>query len=102
MGLVGGMVRTLKNELQFNCQMQIPPEWKTIAWMTAHATTLLNLDTVGPDGKVPFERWRGRGHHMGRCVFGESVVSSASVDRSNESRRQDGNGYIRRFPDEVQ
>ena len=68
-----GMVRTLKNELEFNCQMQIPPESKTIAWMIVHATTLLNLDTVGPDGKVPFERWRGRGHHMGRCVFGERV-----------------------------
>ena len=72
-GLVGGMVRTLKNELEFNCQMQIPPESKTIAWMIVHATTLLNLDTVGPDGKVPFERWRGRGHHMGKCVFGERV-----------------------------
>ena len=23
--LVGGMVKTLKNELEFNCQMQIPP-----------------------------------------------------------------------------
>ena len=69
--LVGGMARTLKNELEFNCQMQIPPESKTIAWMIVHATTLLNQDTVGPDVKVPFERWRGRGHHMGRCVFGE-------------------------------
>ena len=67
------MVRTLKNELEFNCQMQIPPESKTIAWMIVHATTLLNLDTVGPDGKEPSERWRGRGHHMGRCVFGERV-----------------------------
>ena len=72
-GLVGGMVRTLKNELEFNCQMQIAPESKTIAWMILQATTLLNLDTVGPDGKVPFERWRGRGHHMGRSVFGERV-----------------------------
>ena len=67
-GLVGGMVRTLKSELEFNCQMQIPPESKTIALMIVHATTLLNLDTVGPDGKVPFERWRGRGHHMGRLT----------------------------------
>ena len=65
-GLVGGMVRTLKNELEFNCQMLIPPKSKTIAWMIVHAT-LLNLDTFGP------ERWRGRGHHMGRCVFGERV-----------------------------
>ena len=56
-GLVGGMVRKLKNELEFNCQMQIPRESKTIAWMIVHATTLLNLDTGGSDGKVPFERW---------------------------------------------
>ena len=88
------MVRTLKNELEFNCQMQIPAESKTIALMIVHTTTLLKLDTVGLDGKVPFERWRGRGHHMGRCVC---VVSSRSVDRSNESRRQDGT-----WSDEVQ
>ena len=72
-GQVGGMVRTLKNEFEFNCQMQIPPVSKTIAWIIGHAATLLNLDTVGSDGKVPFEQWRGRGHHVGRCVFGERV-----------------------------
>ena len=70
---MGGMVRTLKNELVFTCQMQIPPESKTTAWIIGHAITLLNLDTVGSDGKVPFERWRGRGHHMGRRVFGERM-----------------------------
>ena len=43
----------------------------TIAWIIGHATTSLNLDTVGSDGKVPLERWRGLGHHMGRCVFGD-------------------------------
>ena len=72
-GLLCGMVRTLKNELEFNCQMQIPPESKSMAWIIGHATTLLNLDTVGCDGKVLFERWRGRGHHNCRCVFGERV-----------------------------
>ena len=65
----GGMVRTLKNELAFNCQMQIPSELETIAWITGHASTLLNLDVVGSDGKVPFERWRGRGHHMTDACF---------------------------------
>ena len=60
MGLVGGMVKTLRNEHEFNCQMQIPLESKTIAWRVGYATMLLNLDTVGSDGKVPFERWRGR------------------------------------------
>ena len=74
------------------------------AWIIGHAATLLNLDTVGSDGKVPFELWRGRGHHMGRCVFGElGVVSSGSVDmieRKSEDRMEPG--VRRRFPDEVQ
>ena len=28
---------------------------------------------IGPDGKVLFEQWRGRGHNMVRCVFEERV-----------------------------
>ena len=95
-GLVGGMVRTLKNELEFNCQMQIPPESKTIAWMIGHAATLLNLDTVGSDGKVPFERWRGRGHHMGRCVFGERVWYRVGplTDRSKAEDRMESGIFV--------
>ena len=56
------MVRTLNNELEFNCQMQKPLKSKTSAWIFEHATTLLNLDSVGSLVKIPF-----------RCVFGERV-----------------------------
>ena len=64
--------------------------------MIVHATTLLDLDTVGPDGKVPFERWRGRGHHMGRCVFGEkNVVSSGSLtDRTKAEDRMEPGIFV--------
>ena len=54
---MGGVVRTLKDEFEFNCKVQIPPDAKTIACIIGHATTLLTPDTVGSDGKVPFERW---------------------------------------------
>ena len=86
-GLVGGVVRTHKNDLEFSCQMQKPPQSRTNAWVTGHATTLLNLDTVGSDGKVPFERWRGRGHHMGRCVFGVGPLTdrTKAEDRMESS-----------------
>ena len=33
---------------------------ETSAWMINHAACLLNLGTVGEDGKGPFERCRGR------------------------------------------
>ena len=95
-GLVGGMIRTFKNELEFNCQMQIPPESKTIAWIIVHATTLLNLVTVGSEGKVPFERWRGRGHHMDRCVFGERVWCRVGplTDRTKAEDRMESGIFV--------
>ena len=99
---MGGMVRTLKKELEFNCQMQVPPESKTMAWITGHAATLLNLDAVGSDGKVLFKRRRGADTTGQMRVRGISVASSGLVDRSNEGRRQDGIWQIRRFSDEVQ
>ena len=95
-GLVGGMVRTLKNELEFNCQMQIQPESKTTAWIIGHATTLLNLDTVGSDEKVPFIRWRGRGHNMGRCVFWERVWYRVGplADRTKAEDRMESGMFV--------
>ena len=94
--LVGGTVRTLKNELEFNCQMQIQTESKTIAWTIGHATPLLNLD-MGSDEKVPFERWRGRGHHIGRCVFGERVWCRVGplTDRTKAEDRMKSGVFIR-------
>ena len=46
-------------------------------------------------------KYRSNGGEVADTTW-ESVVSSGSVDRSNESREQDGTWYIRRFPDEVQ
>ena len=64
---------TQERTLSSTARCRVPPESNTVAWIIGYATTLLNLDTIGSDGKVPFGRWRGRGHHMGRCVFGERV-----------------------------
>ena len=41
--------------------------------MVCHAACLLNLDSVGSDGKTPIERWRGRRLQIARSVFGERV-----------------------------
>ena len=94
-GLVGGMVRTL-SEREFNCQMQIPPESKTVAWIIGHATKLLNLDTVGSTGKVPFEQWRGRGHHMGRSLFGQRVWYRVCplTDRTKADDRMESGMFV--------
>ena len=94
-GPVAGMVRTLEKELEFNCRMQRLPESMTIVWIMGHTTTMLNLDTVGSGEKVPFERWRGRGHHMGRCVL-ENECGIEWVHSQVEGRpRTDGIWHIR-------
>ena len=93
-GQIGGLVRTLRAELEFNTQGKLSTESRTWAWMINHAACLLNLDSIGEDGKVPFERWRGRRHALQRCVFGERVwyrpgplsARSKADDRMTEGR----------------
>ena len=85
-GLVGGVVSTLKNEMKYICKMAMPTESKTNASIIYHATTLTNLDTFASDKKAPCERWRGRSLHMGRCVFREkSTVQGGSAAEPNKS-----------------
>ena len=81
-GLVGGTGRTLKKELKFVCEMQ--------------CNTTANLVTVGSDGKVPFERWRGRGHHVGRCVFGEKMWYQVGplTDRTKVEDRMESGIFV--------
>ena len=61
-----------------------------------HAATLLNLDTVGSEGKAPFERWRGRGHHMGRYVFRERVWYRVGplTDRTKAEDRKESGMFV--------
>ena len=94
-GLVGDMVRILKNELEFNGQMLTPPESKTVAWMIGHAATLLNLD-----GWVRWESTVRAGARARTPKRQVCVWERGSVDRSNEGQRQDGIWHIRRFLDE--
>ena len=94
-GPVAGMVRTLEKELEFNCRMQRLPESMTIVWIMVHTTTMLNLDTVGCGEKVPFERWRGRGHHMGRCVLGNECGIEWVHSQVERRPRTDGIWHIR-------
>ena len=87
-GLAGGMARTLKNELEFGCQMQIPPESKN------HCLDNWARNHVAEPGHG-WVRWEGtvrtvarsRTPHGQMGVRGTSVVPSGSIDRSNEGRR---------------
>ena len=87
---MGGMGRTLKNELECSCQMQIPQELKTIAWTIGHATTLLNLDTDG------WFRWEGTVRTVAKTrtphgrVFGERLSERVTEAHEEEKIWSDG------------
>ena len=50
-GLVDGVVRTVTNEVEYNRKMAMPAGSRTIGWIIYHASSLMNLDTNGSDGK---------------------------------------------------
>ena len=78
--------------MSFNCQMRIPPDSKTIAWTLGHDHRRDTVRMVARS-RIPHGKMR---------VRGTSVVSSGSIDRSNEGRRRDGIWLLHRFPAEIQ
>ena len=81
-GLVGGMVRTLKTELEFNSSI----EDRCLDNLARHQDA--EPGHGWSDGK-----WRGPRHHMGRCVFGERVWYRVRpmTDRTKaEDRKESG------------
>ena len=93
-GRAGGVVRTLKSSsTTARC---VSTGSKTIVWIIYHGTRLTNLDTIGSDGKVPHDRWRGRGHHLGRCVLGERVWHRVGplVDRTNADDGMETENFV--------
>ena len=57
---------------------------------------MLNLDTVGSMERYRSERWRGRGHHMGRCVFGERLWHRVGplTDRTRAEDRMESGIFV--------
>ena len=43
------------------------------SWLVMHAANLINLYEVGKDGRVPYQRLRGRKLHPEMIEFGECV-----------------------------
>lgn len=71
---VEGQVRTLRSAFEARTNSKMPTSSCLYAWMVIHAGDILNLFEVGKDGKVPFQRLRGRKKHSELVEFGERVL----------------------------
>ena len=70
---VEGQIRTLRSATQSRLGRKLVPGSALFAWLIIHASTLINLYEVGKDGRVPYQRLRGRKLQADLLEFGECV-----------------------------
>ena len=69
-----GQIRTMKLALEERIGQKISPTASVMHWLIEYASVILNLFEVGPDGKVPYQRLRGRKLKNRLSEFGEQVL----------------------------
>ena len=70
---VQGQIRTLRSALEARIGAEINPTGPIFAWLIGHAANIINLFEIGKDGRVPYQRLRGRKMHTELVEFGECV-----------------------------
>ena len=71
--LLRGMFRTHKLCLEKRLGRRIPVEHPMMTWLLEHVGLVMNAVSLGPDGKTPWRRARGRDFNMSLYGFGEQV-----------------------------
>ena len=60
---VEGQVRTMRCALEARIGRKLVPGGALFSWLVIHAANVINLFEIGKDGKVPYQRLRGRKLH---------------------------------------
>ena len=71
---VQGIIRSMKDGLEFRLGERIEAEHMLLAWLVQHASWCLNRFKVGSDGKTAFERLKGKKFGGKVAEFGERVM----------------------------
>ena len=71
---IEGQVRTLISALQARLGVRISPDDCVLPWLIQHAGETLSHHQVGSDGKVPYQRLRGRKLKRHLVEFGEKIM----------------------------
>ena len=94
-GVVKGLVRTLKIALQSRLQREIPAEHPVMAWLVRYASASYRRYRVGPDGRTPYERSVGRRCSTLVAEFGEAIWFTPLLrDSAGDDRRKQPGYYL--------
>ena len=63
----------MRSALESRLGVKVSPTSPAFAWMVIHAATIITLCEVGKDGRVPYQRLRGRKMQPELVEFGESI-----------------------------
>jgi len=92
---VQGQVGTLRAKIQAKYKRHINEDANILAWAVPNAAHRLNRYLVGPDGRTPRQRLKGRSFKQEGAQFGECVwylmPTSVGVNKLN-SRWRAGDG----------
>ena len=67
---VEGQIRTFTSATESRMGLRMIPGRALYAWMITHAANSINLYEVGSDGRVPYQRIRGRKLQTEMLEFG--------------------------------
>jgi len=70
---IQGQVRTLKMALETRYQKKIGENHNILPWLVMYAGMLINICSIGEDGKTAYERRRGKSFKRDIPEFGESI-----------------------------
>ena len=83
---VHGLARTLKEQVEDQCQVKLPQKHPVLAWLIEYAGTLITLFARGADGFTPIHRLKGRPWRIALPCFGECVEFRVRTRHKLESR----------------
>ena len=69
-----GIARTLKSQLESECNVTVLAESEVTPWMVRHAGFIITNFSIRPDGRTPFERLNKVKYASAVCTFGEAVM----------------------------
>ena len=81
-GVIAGMFRSLKSELEADLKMTIAPDSALVPWMLRHGPWARTRFRRGHDGSTAYSRLNGAQYRGVACKFGEQVLVKVEDPRA--------------------
>ena len=94
---VEGNVRTWLSHLEEKLGSPVKGNSPMIIWLIEHVSSIMNRSKVGPDGKTPHARTRGKESKTKHVPFGEKVLWMVSKERRRKDPKMSPRFYYGAF-----